>query len=231
MGPVDAITILNGVRDNLNEPLDGSLMTDPVQGSTYTNQYLLHCLNKSLDRAWAVIKGVRENFFQISDTITLSTSLKEFSLASDFRDLIGIKTTTSGYETLKFTRLSQETASFQYLDALPASGGTVSELFYAIIAQSKIKFATYPPAALTVAYDYIQRLTPYTLSAASTSNIDDEHQEFLEGYTTYKALLKNPGDQRIASWRPEISRLEENMMKSVKQRNQRESRRIEPFSI
>lgn len=232
MGAKDAITLLNNVRDNLNETLDSTAMTDPTAGSNFTNRFLLECLNKAKDRVWEIIKGVREDFFQTSDTITLSSATKEYALASNFRSLVGMKCTTGGYESLQFRRTDQGTREFQDRDALPSgNSGNVYEMLYTIIAQSKIKFADFPPAALTVNYDYIRYLADYTLSGSSTSDVDDEHREYMEVYATYKALLKNPEDKRIAGFARDIERLEPKVIKSVKIRNQRESVHVEPFTI
>ena len=232
MGSKDAITMLNNVRDNLSEFLSSAEMTNPGAGNNWTNRMLLVNLNKAKDRVWVIIKMVRENYFQTSDTITLNSSTKEYALATNFRHLIGIKCTTSGSESIIFRRASEQTVEFQTMDALPLnSGESTSELLYDIIAQAKIKFANYPPGALTVAYDYIPKLDDYTLSGSSTSNVDDEHTEFMEAYCTYKSLLKQPTDERIKYWLGEIQRLEKVVADSAKQRNQRESRRIEAFRV
>ena len=232
MGSKDAITLIGNVRDNLSEPLSAAELLNASAGSTWTNAVLLKNLNKAKDRAWAIIKRVRENYFQTSDTLSLVAGTKEYALATNFRHLVGIKCTTGGYESLRFRRSDQMTVEFQTVDAMPQnSGNAPSEMLYDIIAQSKIKFANYPPTTLTAAYDYIKSLSDYTLSGSSTSDIDDEHTEFMEAYATYKSLLVQPSDVRIKFWLTEIQRLEKVVEDSARQRNQRESRRIEAWSI
>lgn len=232
MGSKDAVTLLNNVRDNLSEPLSAADMLISTAGSNFTNSYLLECLNKAKDRVWEIIKEAREDFFQTADTITINATTKEYALASNFRSIVGLKCTTGGYETLKLRRVDQGTREFQERDALPADGSqNGGELIYTIIAQSKIKFADFPPASLTLSYDYIRILADYTLSGSSTSDVDDEHREFMEAYATYKALLKNPEDKRLMGFKSDLARLEPNVARSVKIRNQRESVHVAPFSI
>ena len=230
MGSKDAITLLNNVRFNLGEILDATSMTDSNAGTQFTNGFLLECLNKAKDRVWEIIKGVREDYFQTADTITITAATKEYALASNFRTLEGLKCTTGGYESMQFRRVDQGTREFQDRDALPADGsGDGRELLYCIIGQSKIKFADFPPTTLVLNYDYIKVLTDYTLSASSTSDVDDEHRDFMEAYATYKALLPRAGDLRIKNFAQEIIRLEPNVIKSVRIRNQRESIHVQPF--
>ena len=232
MGSKDAITLIGNVRDNLSEPLSAAEVLISTSGSTWTNAVLLKNLNKAKDRVWVIIKKVRENYFQVDDTLSLVTGTKEYALATNFRHLIGLKCTTSGYESLRFRRSSQQSKEFQAVDALPAnSDNSPGEMLYDVIAQSKIKFANFPPSSLTVAYDYIKLLADYTLSASSTSDVEDEHAEFMEAYCTYKSLLIQPSDVRIKFWVTEIKRLEMIVEESAKQRIQRESKRVEPWTI
>lgn len=230
MGSKDAITLLKNVRINLGESLTDADMTDLGAGVRWTNRDLLEFLNKGKDREAEILRAARENYFQVADSITINASTKEYALASNFRKLVGIKCSTSGYETLRFREVPQDTREFQGRDSIPAGDSTNNwELIYCIIAQSKIKFADFPPTTLSVAYDYIKVLADYTLSGSSTSDLDDENAEFREAYATYKALLVYPTEKGIPVWANDIKRLEMIVTKSVSKRNQRESVYVEPY--
>lgn len=231
MGTKSAITLLTNVRDELNEPLSASDMLLPAAGSNFTNSFLLECLNKSKDRLWDMVRLNNENYFQTSTTISITPSTKEYPIgATDFRQLIGIKVTTSGYEYIRLRGVGQGTKEFQWRDSVPSGNTTyLDELIYDIISQTTLKFADFPPIALTLQLDYIQYLADYILSAASTVNLNDELAQYLEAHTCYLALLHTPEDKRIPLWREEIKRLEPIVIRSSGQRNLRDSEYVEPY--
>jgi hypothetical protein len=203
MGIKSAVLLISNIRENLNEPLSSSDLLVSNAGSNFTNSYLLECLNKAKDREWDIVRQVREDYFQIAaaSPISLVTTTKEYSFASDFFQLVGLKCSTSGWERLRFRQVDQSSKEFQELDAIPlGESSDTDEMIYDIIGQSKIKFATYPPATLALAYDYIQTLPDYTLSASSTSDLLDVQAEYREAYSTWKALGKMPSDTRLAFW-------------------------------
>lgn len=230
MGSKSATTLITNIRDELNEPLSASDLLVSTAGNIWTNSFLLENLNKGKDQLWDIIRRAREDYFQTSSTISITTSTKEYALVSDFRQLKGLKCTTQGYEYLLFRRVDQGTEEFQIRDAAPSPGNVnANEMIYDIIAQAKLKFADFAPAALTLNYDYIQILADYTLSGSSTTNINDELLDYAEAYAIYLSLLKNPEDKRIPLWRDRIKSLEEDVFMGVSKRNIRESRYAPPY--
>src|SRR3990167_5581702 len=232
MGSKDAVTLLTRIRSNLSEPLSAVDMLVAGSGSQWTNTELLAALNKGKDRLWDIIRMAREDYFQVAAVTPLSlvVATKEYALAGAVRQLVGLRCTTSGYEDLRFRRVDQSAREFQDRDALPAGDNTSdSEMIYDLIGTGTIKFADFPPTALTVAYDYIGYLSDYTLSGSSTVDINDELTEYMEAYATWKVLGKMPSDTRIKFWGSEITRLEVVALKSVGKRNIRESEYVEPY--
>lgn len=230
MGSIPATTLISNMRDELNEPVSASDLLVLTAGNVWTNSFLLVNLNKGKDQLWDIIRRARGDYFQTSATISLTTGTKEYALASDFRQLQGMKCTTQGYEYILFRRVGQGTSEFQIRDASPAPGNVnANEMIYDLIAQTKIKFADFPPSALTVNYDYIQYLADYTLSGSSTVNINDELLDYVEAYAIYMSLLKNQEDKRIPLWRDRIKELEQDVLVSVSKRNIRESRYATPY--
>lgn len=232
MGSRDAITLLNTIRSNLSEPLDAIEILIADKGGQWTNTELLSALNRGKDRLWDIIRLDREDYFQVSAVtpLTLTSSTKEYAMATLARQVVGMRCTTSGYESLDFRRVSQATKEFKDRNALPLGQSFgMGELIYDVVATNTIKFADYPPTTLTVAYDYITALADYTLSGSSTVDINDEILEYAEAYGTWKALGKVPGDSRVKFWGTEIERLEKMVLKSVSKRDIRQSEFVEPY--
>lgn len=232
---VPATTFIKNIRRNLAEPLSDAEILIGSSGSNWTNEEILEALNKSKDDAWDIIRSVREDYFQVTGaTVSMSATVKEYTLATTFRQLQGLRITTSGYEYLKLRRVEQGTREFQETDALPLSNpSTTGELIYCIIetgGSSKIKFANYPPVALTLTYDYIKVLDDMTLSASSTIDIFDECRRFIEADATAELLGKNPEDKRFSRWEKKTERYEEKLKRSVSKRELRESSYVEPYN-
>lgn len=235
MGSIAATTYIKNIRRNVNEPLQDVDILDPTAGSTWVNDEILEALNKAKDDAWDIIRSVREDYFQVTGaSVSLVSSTKEYSLASGFRQLKGLRVTTSGYEYLSLRLLEQDTEEFQNRDALPLGdlSGT-SELGYCIIetgGTSKIKFCDYPPTALTLLYDYIKVLPDFTLSGSSTTDINDECRRFIEARATETILDKNAADKRLPVWAARALKYEGILRKSVSKREIRESSYVQPYS-
>lgn len=232
-GTVPATTKIKHIRSNLNENLasDNDLIL-PGAGTVWLNSDLLEYLNKAKDRACSIVRQVREDYFQVTGaTLSLVANTKEYSLATGARQLVGAKITTSGYEYMRFRAVSQSTREFQERDAVPAGDASeLWEMIYDIIGVGKIKFADYPPRALTMSYDYIAQLADYTLATDSVLDINDEWREFEEAYATRLALIaKVGGDPRVPIWDNEIKRLEPILIKMASKRQIRESEYVEPF--
>jgi hypothetical protein len=103
MGSIPATTYIQNIRRNVNEPLLASDILDPSAGSTWVNDEILEALNKAKDDAWDIIRSVREDYFQVTGaSVSLMATTKEYSLAAGFRQLKGLRITTSGYESVAF---------------------------------------------------------------------------------------------------------------------------------
>lgn len=232
MGSKDAITILTNIRSNLSEVLDAVEILIPEKGSQWTNSELLANLNKGKDRLWDIIRQDREDYFQVDAVTPLSLvpATKEYPLTALARQLVGMRCITSGYESLEFRRVDQSTREFKTRNALPSGQSVgIGELIYDVVGTNTVKFADYPPATLSVDYDYITALPDYTLSAVSTVDVNDEVVEYEEAYATWKSLIKVPSDTRVKFWGSEIARLEKVVLKSVSKRDIRQSEYVEPY--
>lgn len=232
MGSVSATTKIGRVRVNLNEVLPDSDAEVAGAGSRWLNSELLSYLNKSKDRLVILLREVREDYFFTSGaTISLNTTTKEYSLASGVRQLTGLKITTSGYEHIRLKRMDMSNPAWQSRDALPAGNSAgISTLYYDIVGSGKIKFCDFPPAALTLSYDYDGVLADYTLSASSTVDLNDELSEFEEAYATRLAYNKYPEEaDRRKVWDAEILRLEPIVKSAVSSRNIREPRYVQTW--
>ena len=241
MGSQAATTYIKNIRVNIGESIADSLLTDATSGSQWTNSEILEYLNKAKNRAWELVKGVREEYFLVTgDTsIALLASTKEYSLPADFRQIKNIKVTTSGYEYLEFRKVDIAAQEFIARDREPSGAITTDELIYDIIGTGKIKFADYPPASLATSLDYVKFVSDFTLATDSAlTDINDEWREFIEAYATMLAVGKNAvkGDTRLAYWtarltdRPGMDGLETKLVKSVSKRDIRGSEYVEAFS-
>ena len=236
MGLIAATTFIKNIRFNLPEPIADGSLTDANAGTEWLNSELLENLNKAKDALWEIVKDVRDDYFETTGaTISLVAATKEYSLATAFRQLRGIKITTSGYEYIQFRRVDQEADEFHVVDAYPATSNAnyIDELIYDIIGSSKIKFANFPPTALTASYDYIGVLSDFTLSDSSTLDLNDELREYMEAYATMISLGKKPTDKRLEFWMNEVKdvgRLHRSVIRRVAKRNIRESRRVQPYN-
>lgn len=231
MGSIAATTYIKNIRRNLNEEIGEDQLIIGGAGQNWTNTGLLEYLNKAKDRCWSIVRKAREDYFETTgDTgITLNSTTKEYTLPSGFRQLVGIKITQSGYESLKLRRVEQSQEEFKRRDALP-SGNESDDLIYDIIGVNTIKFADFPPTTLTTSVDYIGTVADFTLSASSTlAAINDEWKEFIEAYATWLALGKNPEDKRLAFWGAEVTRLSPETILNVSQRNLRDAKYVEPY--
>ena len=174
MGSQAATTYIQNIRRNLNEEITD--LTTAGSGVNWTNTGLLEYLNKAKDRCWNIVRKAREDYFETTaDTsITLNTTTKEYTLPSGFRQLVGIKITQAGYESIKLRRVEQAVEEFKRRDALP-SGSESDDMIYDIIGVNTIKFADYPQASMTTSIDYIGIVADFTLSGSSTlAAINDE---------------------------------------------------------
>lgn len=227
-----ATVLIKNVRINLNEPLaqDSDLLV-ASSGSNWLNSDLLVHLNRGKNRLWDLIRRVRENYFLTTgSSLSITSATKEFTLPTDFRQLVGIKCTTSGYEYLKFTASNTSDEEWKSRDAVPSGNSqNVDDLLYVIVGNSKIKFADYPPTSLTLSLDYINVLADFTLSASSTIDINDEQCDWLEAYVTKKALMKTPTDLRLPAWDAELDKLTLMVIDSVSGRQIRDAEYVEGY--
>lgn len=235
MGDIAATTFIKNIRRNLSEPLETAELISPLAGSNWTNEEILEALNKAKDDAWDLIRETRQDYFQVTGaTLSLNTTTKEYALASAFRQLKGLRITTSGYEHVTLRLVNQDTQEFQERDAvLQANSDGNDELIYCVIetgGSSKIKFADYPPSAVTLAYDYIKILSDMTLSTSSTIDIFDECRRYIESNATEELLAKNPEDKRLPRWEKKTVRYEGKLKKSVSKREIRESAYVAPYN-
>lgn len=236
VGTVPATTFIKNIRANLSENLAGDAdLLDPNQGTNWTNSQILEYLNKAKDRTWDIVRNVREDYFLVTGaTLSISASTKEYALASNFRQLVGIKVTTSGYEYISLRAIALNSREFKVRDAIPSGNSSnIDELVYTVVTTSTsgmvLKLADYPPTSLTLTYDYVQYLADFTLSASSVVNINDELREFIEAYATRLALAKIPSDTRIQFWDMEIKRLQEIVTASVSDRQIRDPEFVDDY--
>jgi hypothetical protein len=195
----------------------------------------LEAVNKAKDDAWDLIRETREDYFQVTGaSLSLTTATKEYALAAGFRQLKGLRITTSGYEYMRLRRVEQDTKEFQDRDAVPAGDSQNNdELIYCVIdtgGSSKLKLADYPPTSLTLLYDYITVLADMTLSGSSTVDINDEIRRYIEADATADLLSKDAGDKRLPTWTRRSERYEGRVKKSVSKREIRESSYVPPYN-
>jgi len=234
MGSIAATTLIKNIRENLNEPVLDSELTNADAGQQWKNSALLEHLNKGKDRLWDIIREVREDYFEETSntSVTLDGNTKIYSLPTNFRELISIKVTTSGYEYIGFRKVNQYNDEYKSLDKYTAtSPNGTTEIIYDIVGTYKLKLANYPPATLATSIDYIKWLADYTLSASSTTDIMDEWREFMEGDATRRALMKTPTDPRLKTWQEEVKGiLTTNILKSVGKRDASARKYVEIFN-
>lgn len=232
MGSQAATTFIKNIRENLNEPLGSDTdLTVATAGTQWTNQTLLNHLNKSKNRLWDLVRRVREDYFLTTGyALSINAATKEYSLPADYRQLRGIKCTTSGYEYMNIRAVEMDSEEFKSADAVPASvNASVYDLLYVIVGNSKIKFANFPPTTLTLSLDYINSLPDFTLSGSSTIDVNDEQNDWLEARATYLALLKTPTDPRIAEWKGILQELTLMVIDSVSGRQIRDPQFVEIY--
>lgn len=229
---IAATTFIKNIRTYLSEPLgsDAELETAGA-GTLWLNSELLENLNKSKNKLVDLVRKVREDYFETLDaTLNLNSTTKSYDLATLFKQLKGIRISTSGYEGLRFRFLEQETDKWKELDALPSADDSADALYYDVVGTKKLLLANYPPATLTAKYNYIGGLADFTLSTLSTLDLEDDWREFLEGYAVWLSLAKSPTDQRLPFWKSHLGDLEQRVRDSVAKRQIRDAKRVQPFN-
>lgn len=232
MGSKAATTLIKNIRRNLSEPVSDDDLTNAASGGDWTNTDLLEHLNKAKDRLWDVVRTVKKDYFEITGNTSLAlvSTSRNYALPATFRELVYLKITTPGYETIKFLPLGQETELFKVLFSDPDAHADSEVLYYDVIGVERILFANFPPVTLATEMGFIAALADYTLSASSTSDLRDEWAEYIEAYATMLAVGKTPGDSRIAFWNREIARLEPKVAASVAPRQVRDPEYVEAYN-
>lgn len=233
MGTKTAQDFIRNVRTNLNEALSDTDILVAGSGNKWTNTELLECVNKGKNRCWDIVRTVREDYFiTLSASLSINSSAKEYALPAGFRQLAGIKCTTSGFEYLAFRSVEMSDDEFKSNDAISTTvsgNSSIAELLYVIVGNAKIKFANFPPGSLTLSYDYIGSIADFPLDASATAEINDELRDYIEAYATRQALTKFPGDARLPFWDGELRRLEPIVISNVSHRQLRDPQFVEAY--
>lgn len=146
----------------------------------YTNAIdptiLLQMLNEGKNEVWAILKGLRADYFMQSTTYALvnanatnyfapmSTSIREYTLPADFQEIKFIEILDYGYEDTEF--IYRDMASAQWKDLRRAntneSGQNLEQfqLHYDIIARGTLILAEYPPIAYQMPVLWYVRMLP-----------------------------------------------------------------------
>lgn len=225
-------SLIRTIRYNLDENLSDQDILSPDLGNKWTNTELLNRVNRAKDRAWQIIRGVREDYFiTLGATLSLVAGTKSYNLATGFRQLVAIKCTSSGYETLAFRAVGMDQQEWKERDRIPSGNSPGMELIYCIVSAEPSKFLTadFPPTSLTAEYSYIGTATDYALNGSTSSELPDEVREYMEAYATMMAYGKYSSDPNRKFWEKEVERLEPKLIESVSRRQIRDSKRVTPY--
>lgn len=202
MGSIAVTTFIKNIRSKfLNEQIDDADLANPGAGTNWKNSEIVEYFNMAKDDLWDLVKNARLDYFEVTNAtpLALVPGTKEYALASGFRQLVGIRVSTTGYEHVSFRRLGQATEEFRLRNSLAAGNSQgIAELVYDIIGTATLKLADYPPASMTVPYDYIGFIADVAIADLSISQINDEWRRYLEVRTAWWALQKNTADPRFA---------------------------------
>ncbi len=232
MGAQTVDTFVHNVRLILNETVSDNLT--PTVGTTYLNSDILTAINKAKNRCCTIIRRTRKNYFLVTGAqLAVVTGTKEYQLAQYFKQLRGLKCTTSGWEYLEFREVEMDSVEFQERDALPATDtDDFDEMIYTIYGSAPnayIKFADFPPAVLTFTYDYVQAVPDITLVQGATFPIDDDCNEYIENYAALVMLKAAPGDPRYKEIQSLIPELKEDVVENSSSRQIRDAEYVEEY--
>lgn len=232
----DAITLIDGVRFYIEEPILEN-KTDGAAGGRYTQNQILASLNHGKNRLWDIFRTVKKDYFMtVGDTsLTLNATTKIYSFPATFRQLTALKVTTSGYESVRFRAIDMADQAFKLRDALPASSysdnGGASEILYCIVSTGKLRLADFPPTTLATSMDYIAWLADYTLSSNSTTEIPDEWEEFMKKYAAMDLTMTTPESPIYKTIAAQVQAMIPAIQGSISYRQIRDPKFVEPYEI
>lgn len=139
---------------------------------------LLQMLNEGKNEVWAVLKGLRSDYFirstsyaQTDQNATnyfgpMSTSVREYTLPADFQEMKFIEVLDPGYEDTEFIYRDMSSAEWRELrrSATNQNGQNQDELqfHYDIVGQNTFIMAEYPAYAYQKPVIwYVRRLTDF----------------------------------------------------------------------
>jgi len=130
-----------------------------------TNE-LLDFINQGKDSVWAVLRSLGQDYFVDETQATtsanddffqvLSTTVREYDLPLNTRELRMIECTTEGYKHLKFEQRSMSDRDFVEMrnwasrQSSTTGTGYSGTYLYAVVGRRKLMFAQFPEAALTL---------------------------------------------------------------------------------
>lgn len=139
---------------------------------------LLGFINEAKDTVWSILKALNEQYFLIFSQATvsldhyyfapLSTSVREYTLPADFREIKFIECTTEGFSGVKFVYREPTDEDFRSArrGANDGNAPTVNPdtMLYTIIGKNQFVLAEYPPATVTLKLWYIRSLPDFEAS-------------------------------------------------------------------
>ena len=167
-----------------------------------TNE-LLDFLNQSKDAVWSVLRSLGQEYFvdqtqaatSTADDFfqVLSTTVREYDLPPNTRELRMIECTTEGYKHLKFEQRSMsdrdfvEARNWASVQSSATGTGYSGTYLYAVVGRRKLMFAQFPEAALTLQIWRVVALDDLSLETELTEIL----HPFWRAIVDFAAMLAN----------------------------------------
>jgi hypothetical protein len=204
------------------------------QGAVSPTDLLIH-LNEAKDEIWMLLKELNEDYFAKKSQYTtasdedyfgpMSTTVREYDLPLDLREIRFIEILNAGYEQVNFTYRSISHPDFSDLrrqataqqSSINSPGGLMN-YFYTIIGKNKLVLAQYPEAAFDAVIWYVRNLPDFD-TGETVDEILFPYSKKLAEYAAYKILLSLNDTSMWEAWKREWKDSVMHMMASADQRN------------
>lgn len=177
---------------------------------------LLSYLNMGKDEVWALIKTLKDEFFQKVSQSTDSTAdfyfppltpgVREYTLPSDLHSIDFIECLTANYTSAKFVYRKPTDPDFRAArmaaTADPTSTAQPNVFLYTIVGKDQFMLADYVPTTLTISLWYTRSLADFEASDEIDEIVFPFGKKIAEFAVKY-AMLGLQDQAQFAAWKGE----------------------------
>lgn len=174
------------------------------RANAVNNQQMLSFLNEGKDEVWSSLKGLSEKYFvdqtqntdptKINYFPALNTTVREYSLPTDFRGLAFIEVKDSGYEFVRFIQMDMTNPIWRNERRGSTANGpgvtvTSASYYYDIIGMNTLIMAEFPEINFNLKLWYLHAI-PDIQASTVLSDIVFPFTKKIVDYACMKIMLR-----------------------------------------